>query len=322
MKLFSTLIISVCLFLSNPVHAELVDRIVAVVNDEIITFSDLNKEGKPLFKRIMEQAPPHEVDDALLNARQEMLSLLIDKLIIEQRAQKLGVSVRDEEVDRAIDRILARKNRNRDDLVRELKLMGTTEENYRTSVKNQILQSKLINYEISSRIVITEEKIKEYYTAHYVNQNKTNEEEGYHILQMGFTWNDEQSKEEALNKAENIRKMVLEGRDFRELAEKFSDLPSASDGGDLGVCKEDELATYMRASCLVLKPGQVSPVIETPAGYQFFKLLSNQGHAETQMPYETAKEDIKDLLYQQEVEEHYQEWVTELRNQAYIKKLL
>lgn len=325
MKLFNALILIVCFLLSsNLASAELVDRIVAVVNDDVITFSDLNRQGESLFKRIIEQAPPQEVDKALLTARQEMLSRLIDKLIIEQRAGKFGISVSDEEIDGAIERILETNNRSRKDLDRDLKLMGTSEEEFRDSIKNQILHSKLISYEVSSKVVITEEKIKEYYNQHYVannTANKTTEENSYHILQMGFTWEDEQDKEQAHNQAEAIRKMVLEGGDFMELAKKYSDLPSSADGGNLGICKKDELATYMRASCLILKPGDVSPVIETPAGYQFFK-LADDGVAGKNRPYEEVKDEIKNILYDQEVEEQYQNWVTELRDQAYIKKLL
>jgi len=326
MKLSKTLIFAVCFFLlSNSVYAELVDRVVAVVNDDVITFSDLNRQGESLFKRIIEQAPPQEVDKALLTARQEMLSHLIDKLIIEQRAAKFGISVSEKEVDETIDQLLKAKNRKREDLVRDLKLMGTTEKEFRDSIKSQILQSKLIGYEVSSRVVITEEKIKEYYDQHYVanNDNKnTGNENNYHILQMGFTWDNDQGKEQAQNKAEAIRKMVLEGGDFKELAKKYSDLPSSADGGDLGICKKDELATYMRASCLILKPGEVSPVIETPAGYQFFKLLPGDGLGGKNRPYEEVKDEIKNILYDQEVEEQYKAWVTELRDQAYIKKLL
>lgn len=319
MKLLITLIF--LLSLSSPMllHADLVDRIVAVVNDDIITFSDLNNQGKPFFKRIREQAPPHEVDDALLAARQEMLSSLIDKLIIEQRAQQLGILVSEDEVDNAFENILARNNTTRENFSKELKIMGGSEKAYRDSLKNQILQSKLINYEIRSKIVITEEKIKEYYTQNYTQKTV---EGAYHILQMGFTWGEEQSKEEAAQKAADIRSMVIDDGNFRELAKKFSNLPSAADGGNIGVFKKDELAPYMKRAILDLQPGQISPVVETPSGYQFFKLLSNKGNVKAQASYESVKDEIKNILYQQETESQYQKWVTELRGQAYIKKLL
>lgn len=319
-KFFTTFIsIILSLFFSTLLHAELVDRIVAIVDDDIITFSDLNNEGEPFFKKIREQAPSHEVDDALLIARQEMLTSLIDKLIIEQRAQKLGISVGEEEINKAVEGIIARNNTNREDFIRNLKIMGGTEESFRASLKNQILQSKLIDYEIRSKVVVTEEKMKDYYTQNYTQKTI---EGAYHILQMGFQWGEYQNKKEAAEKATNMRNMVIEGGNFKELARKFSDLPSAVDGGDIGVFKENELAPYMKNSILTIRPGEISPIVETPSGYQFFKLLSTKGDVKAQASYESVKDDIKNILYQQEAESQYEKWVTELRDQAYIKKLL
>jgi peptidyl-prolyl cis-trans isomerase SurA len=77
----------------------MVDRIIAIVNDDVITFSDLNREGAALFRRITQEAPPDQVEMALLRAREEVLSSLIDRLIVEQRAKKLGISVGNAEVD-------------------------------------------------------------------------------------------------------------------------------------------------------------------------------------------------------------------------------
>src|SRR3990167_8088983 len=84
--------LSLLAFSQPPVaRAEMVDRIVAIVNDDVITFSDLNREGAALFRRITQEAPPDQVERTLLKAREEMLSSLIDKLIVAQRAKKMGI---------------------------------------------------------------------------------------------------------------------------------------------------------------------------------------------------------------------------------------
>ncbi len=320
LRIFFATVLTLCLVFPGVARAELVDRVVAVVNDDIITLSELSQQGQPIFQKIQNQAPADQVDSVLLKAQQDLLSRLIDQLIVEQRAEKIGVTVSDEEVDATVQRILAENNLSNEEFKRQLKLIGQTEETYRASLRRQILQSKLVNYEIRSKVVITDEKVKEYYTKNFVEKAR---KDSYHILQIGFTWADEgKAKHDAETQAQEVRAMAIRGDDFRELAKRYSDLPSAVDGGDIGVFKKDELASYMKKTILAMQPGDVSPVIETPAGYQIFKLLSDQGDVRAQTSFENAKDEIREQLYDQEIERNFQKWVKDLRDQAYIKQLL
>lgn len=306
----------------------LVDRVVAVVNDDVITLSELEKTGRTFFERIKTKAPPSEVERALEKARQEVLASLIDKMLVRQVAEKLNISVNESEIDRAIDQILARNNATIEDFRQELVSIGATEQEYRDNLRDQILQSKIVSYEVRSRIVIVEENIKEYYQKEYTLEKG---EGGYYILQMGFTWRNAvtlegagfDTKEEARKKAEEIRARILNGESFTELAKANSNLPSAEDGGDIGLLQKDEMAAYMKDVILAMKPGEISPIIETGNTYQFFKLLSlREGDLVVKAPYETVREEIRDILYQQEMEEQFKTWVKSLREEAYIKILL
>ncbi len=309
-------------FFHPPVaRAEMVDRIIAIVNDDVITFSDLNREGAALFRRITQEAPPEQVEPTLLKAREEILSSLIDKLIVAQRAKKMGISVGNPEVDSAIKNIIERNKTTPEKFWQQLALMGTNEQDYRELNRSQILQEKLIDYEIRSRVVVNEERIHEYYEKNYAQKMK---EDAYHVLQMGFVWKDDSqaAKDDARRRAEEARQQALAGQDFRTLARQSSDLPSAKDGGDIGVFKKSEMAAYMKASILGLQVGQISAIQETPAGYQFFKLLSDKGDVGFQASYETVKEQIRQRLYEETLNSQFQKWVKELRDQAYIKKIL
>ncbi len=315
---------ALCLFVFSPppvVQAEMVDRIIAIVNDDVITFSDLNREGAAMFRRITQEAPPEQVERALLKARGEMLSSLIDKLIVAQRARKLGISVGNPEVDNAIRNIIERNKTTPAKFWQQMALMGSSEQDYRELVRSQILQDRLIDYEIRSRVVVNEERIREYYEKNYAQKMK---EDAYHVLQMGFAWkeNTQAAKDDARRRADEARQQALAGQDFRTLARKSSDLPSAKDGGDIGVFKKSEMAAYMKASILGLQPGQISAILETPVGYQFFKLLSDRGDVGLQASYESVKEQIRQRLYEETMNSQFQKWVKELRDQAYIKKLL
>lgn len=323
------LLIFMLFLLTAPSLGEhLVDRVVAVVNDDVITLSELEKTGREFFERIKMKAPAGEVDRALEKAREEVLSGLIDKFIVRQEAEKLSIAVSEEEVDKAVDQILARNNATIVDFKKELASMNISEQEYRDNLRDQILQSKLVNYEVRSRIVIVEDDMQAYYKKEYTQEKG---EGGYYILQMGFTWRNTvslekagfDSKEEARKKAEEIRARVLDGENFMELAKVYSNLPSASDGGDIGLFKKNEMAAYMQDVILAMHPGEISSIVEKDNTFQFFKLLSmREGDIVVKAPYETVREEIRDILYQQEMEEQYKIWVKSLREKAYIKILL
>jgi len=302
---------------------ELVDRVVAVVNDDVITLSELEEEAAPAFAKIRAEAPAAQVDDAIQKARRDILRSMIDHKLLLQRAANRQIEVSDAEIDAAIDRIMEENSLTVEQFREQLAAMGVSEGKYRSSLRDQILRSRLLSYEIRSKVVITNEQIEAYYRDKYLQHNSP---EGYHILQFGSGWEDKgrsASKEEALKRAEQLREMVLAGENFNEIAKSYSDLPSGVDGGDIGTFKKEELADYMWQSIKDLHPGEVSPVIETPAGFQFFKLLSKSSDGViAQAPLENVKEEIRATLYDQELKKKFEYWVKELRENSYVKELL
>jgi len=306
--------------------ANIIDSCVAVINDDVITLSEVNEAGKPMFQRVAEQVPPEQLADALKQARQTVIEKLIEKRLLVQQAEQMQISVSDEDVERALAQILERNSTTMEQFKSELAKMGMDEQQYRENLRDQLLGSKLINYEVRSKVIVPEEKIIDYYDQHYTEQVGAG---GYYILQIGVTLDKEgmpadpvEATKAARKKAERILSLAMGGQDFKQLARQYSDLPSAVDGGDIGAFQEDEMAEYMRDAVTSLKPGEISPVVESPNGYMLFKLLSSQeGKIITKVPYESVKEEIRNTLYQQEMEKRYDTWLEEIRNQAYIKIL-
>lgn len=320
---FSFLLFFLCAALSYG--GDYVDRVVAVVNDDVILQTELEKAGGEYFERIRMKAPAGEVESAIEKARGEVLSSLIDNMIVKQKAAELGITVEEAEIDNAITQILSDNNATLEQFRKELAKVNVSMQDYRNNLRNQILQSRLVGQQVRSRIVIVEEDIREYYEKEYTQEKG---ESGYYILQIGFNWKnlvtlDGVSQEEAREKAEAIRARVLAGESFGELARSYSDFPSATDGGNLGLIKKDEMAAYMRDAILSMHPGDISPIIETGSTFQFFKLLSSrEGDLVVKAPYESVKDEIREILYRQEMEKDYKAWVENLREQAYIKILL
>ena len=323
--LFALFVSALCL---KPaiLHAEVIDRVVAVVNDDIITLSEVEEEAEGLYRAIAQKNSGDSLLQALDKAREKTLDALIDKKLIIQKAKQFHVSVSPEEIDRAYEKVRARAGLDKTTFKQKLKESGITEKMYRSNLETRLLQKKLVSYTVRSKIVITEAMILDYFDEHYTTKVK---EGSFYLLQIGFGWeNDSDPKTEAEKRkrayrtAERVHKLALNGQKFRKLARKFSDLPSASDGGDIGTFTLDEMAPAMREAVAALAPGAISEIVEIGRSYQFFKLLSgNKDAIIVTASYEDVKEEIRQKLYEEKLRQAYSDWIRKLKENAYIRKL-
>jgi len=318
------------LFLTGNSIGEVLDRVVAVVNDDVILLSELEDTGKPYFQKIRENAPEQSRQEAMQGARDEVLDSLIEKSLINQKAKTDKLSVTDDEFKKAYEQMMIRSGLSEEQFVDKLKQSGLTKETYEKNLRYQVLQNKLVNFDIRSKIVVTDDMVKQYYDSHSAERSIT--KGGYALLQMGFTWGQSPEsqksapnlyadKMDAKQRAERVHKLAMDGQNFKELAKKHSNLPSAKDGGDIGVFQEDDMAADMRAAVIHLKPGETSNIIETPAGFQFFKLIANKDGVDAQSSFESAKDGIREILYEQQLKKEFDNWIKNLKEQAYIKKI-
>lgn len=308
-----------------PVTAEIIDSVVAVVNDDIVTSSDVNRIGKPVFQRISEEAPLEQQDEALEQARKKIIAQLIENKLIIQQAAALNISVSEQEITLAKEQVQQRNNFTDEEFRNELKKMGLSKTQYRETLRDQILRSKLINYEIRSKIVIPEKEIQKYFRQQYSNRPP---KATYYVLQLGVSWDEKQpsaisaAKRNALNKVQIAHNLAQRGQDFTEVVRQYSNLASAADGGDLGSFTRDEMAKYMQDTITVLQPGEISPIIERPNSYMFFKLLKKElDKNRRQVLDKKLKEEIRNKLYKQEAEKRYTTWLKKIRDEAYVKIL-
>lgn len=305
--------------------AEMVDKIVAVVNNDIITLSELQDETTDIYKTLANKNSPENLLEAMDEAHELALNKMIDRTLMEQKARQFNLSVSEEEIDSAFERMKSNMSLNSSQLRQKLEESGLSEEQYRDKLRDNILQSKILSVDVRSKIVITDEMILDYYDQHYTSRVNQGD---YYLLQMGFSWDKnppkdtEGSKKKTLKLAKRIHNLVEGGQDFKTLAKKFSDLPSASDGGDIGVFTIDEMAPAMQSAVKDLKPGELSSIVELQSGYQFFKLLSGEDEAiVVTSSLESSKDEIRDKLYESKMKEAYKVWVKNLKESAYIQKL-
>ncbi len=311
--------------------AVLLDSVIAVVNDEIITASELEEESKNYLDRILITTSADSEDEARRDAKSKILDNMISQRLISQEAKKAHIELSEDEFENAYRRNRESLHLTDAEFSNSLKKSGLTEEKYKSNLRNQLLRDKLVLFEVRSKIIITEEMIKDFYKAEYT---KEVENGGFYLQQMGFTWNKgtsetqsdevfEEAKTQTRKRAEEARQMVLDGKEFGTVAREKSEFPSAADGGDIGVLQEDDMASSMQEAITPLKPGEISPILETASGYQFFKLLSREKGGTVEMvPYESIKEELRKKLFEKKFREEFNKWVEGIKKQSYIKKML
>jgi peptidyl-prolyl cis-trans isomerase SurA len=323
--LFSTLW---CVLLTLPgiTSATLVDKVVAVVNDDVVTLSEVEEEAARLYQNLVSSQPTEALSTSMAQLRENTLDALIDRRLINQRAKSTNTTVSDEELTAAMDSTRIRMGLDPSEFRKRMERSGMTEDTLKKQLRDQILQGKLVSSDVRAKTVVTEEMVLAYYNErHTTKTDKGN----LSLLQMGFSWAKDIEDQEkvatekgaAKKRAETALALVNDGQDFKEVAKKFSELPSAVDGGDLGVLLLDDLAQVTRATVEGLKPGEVSKIIETSEDYQFFKILPADDGAAQSASFEKVKEEIREKLYQEKLKAAYADWVKKLRESAYIQKL-
>ena len=317
-------ILSVSLFLllggilpSSGTAAELVDRIIAYVNDDIITLSELNERTNALVAAQQQNPFQREQELSLEEMRRNMLNRLIDERLASQEISRLQISVSEEEIDGAIARIMQENHLTRETLEAELRKDERTIADLRQQIKEDLEQRKLVSREVQRKTVITDEIVEAYYRS---NLNDFKEKERWRIQDIYLPYYPDDTPEERArlrNLAQEILERVRAGVDFGSLAKNYSQGPGAEAGGDMGYFARGELEPVLEAAVLNLKAGEVSPDIETTRGIHIIKVTEVDSTPPKAL--DEVRESIRNLLYRREVEFRYREWLSSLRERSYVK---
>jgi peptidyl-prolyl cis-trans isomerase SurA len=315
MRKGTTLCIFMLLIMINSglAFAEPTNRIVAIVNNDIITYHELEKTIKKMFPQAQE-GPKEEM-------QKQILFQLIDHKLVDLQVKKLGIQVFADEVQKALDRIKQDQGvTGPDEFKAALNKQGLTEDEFRNKIKEQILRYKLISREIGSKIIIPPNQIQEYYQK---NLSEFKRAEGIHLAHIILKTEPGASPEDLLKqkeKAQEIWERLKKGENFPDLAKTFSQDSSAALGGDLGIFKLNEIDPTLREAIAHLNSGDISPVIQSSQGFQIVKLIALQGAKE--FAFDEVKDRIQENLFQREVDQRFVQWLQQLKDRSYIQILL
>jgi len=309
---------SFCAFTAEAAE-ELIDRIVAVVNNDVISLSDLNRAIGPMLAAYSQQKGQALSDEERGELVKKAIDQLVEKKLIEQKAKEFDIKVTDKDIDRSVEEVMQRNNLTLDQLKEVLKKDGSSIEDYRKMLKSEILMSKVVAREVRSKVTITEKDIQDYYGQGVKSQDKPGERVRIQQIFIAITPETTAKQAEKLTRQlEDIRAKTVAGEDFGQLAVKYSQDASAKEGGDMGYFGRGELLPLIENAAFNMQAGEVSAVIRTPVGIHIIKVVEKQGSSE-----ETAKtynrQEIEDSLYRQQVDALYQKWIEDLKNKAYIK---
>jgi peptidyl-prolyl cis-trans isomerase SurA len=300
----------------RPVLGELCNRVVAIVNDEVITLHELNNKIKE-----MTGYAPAELEsqdkERYLKARRQVLEFLIDEKITREKIEELGIQVTEKELDASLEQIKRDNQWTHEDLLAALQKEGLTYEKYQERMKKELERIKLIEFEVKSKIIIREEAIENYYETH---KERFSTDDKVHLAAIFLVRKDSQDKQETdeiLNKAQRIVGRLKAGENFAELAREFSQGPGADEGGELGEFRADQLDPKLRRTIESMPVGGVSDPILMSNGVQIVKLVQ-RAKGKTRS-FKEVKNAIYAVLYRQEVNRRYEAWIKELRESCYTK---
>ena len=317
-KIFSIIIWTAVLTLVfHPVVlAEICNRVVAQVNNDVVTLYELDNKIKELTGYDSGELKMKD-EKKYIETRRKVLDLLVDEKIAFEKIREMGIEVTPGEIDEAIERIKESNQLTQEGLIAGLKKQEVSFESYREEIKRQLERNRLINYEVKSKIIIREEEIKDYYSN---NKDKFSIIAEVHLATIFLKQEDPSNQEETvalLRKAEEIVLRLKKGEDFGEMAREFSQGPGAEDGGDLGLFKTAQLDPELLKVLKGMSTGDVTRPIIRQAGIQIVKLLEKQDSGVK--PFEEVRDAIFEILYKEEIDKRYSSWIKGLREKAYTK---
>jgi parvulin-like peptidyl-prolyl isomerase len=294
---------------------QVVEEIVAVVNEDIITLSQYKEQYDSTVQQMRAALQGEEFDKQLAMLKKEMLNMMITDLLLMQQAKEKNLNV-GEQLKAAVENIKKENNiASDDDLKRGLQQQGMDYDQWLKQLEDNMLKQGVIYSEVDRSIVLDDSEIVGAYKLH---PQEFTEPEEYKIraVYLSTEGNAPAALEE---KKKEIGDKVKAGEPFNVLAKEYSDGPAKESEGDLGTFKKGELDKALELAVSKLKAGETSGWIETKNGWYILKLEEKK--ESRLMTFEEVRKNVEERLYTQKKEKKLGEFLKVLREKSYIKIL-
>ncbi len=295
-----------------------IERIVAKINEEIITLSELQDFVQEENKKIRGQFTGKELESRLREMELAALDLLIEKKLILQRAKDIDISVSDKELETAIQVVLDRNKIQVNQLGSFLAAEGRSIDSFRGQMRQSILIRKVEGREVSFRLSVSEQEIADFYQA---NIEKFRKGEARRIRQIFFpvpkkASRDEDEEQRAKARAA-FKRVNRNGKNFALIAKKDSEGPASARGGDLGFIKKGEFFPEFEKIIFSMPVGKTGEVIRTRAGYHILFVESKRSGKITNL--DLISGNIRKRIFREKSAKRRREWISELKRAAFLE---
>ncbi|MCK8499167.1 peptidylprolyl isomerase [Myxococcus fulvus] len=303
---------------ATSARAELVDKVAAVVNRDVIALSEVQQRAAPEMSRLNDPDPRKRAE-MRAQLMKTALDTLIGEKLMESEITEMGISATEGEVDELVNDV-RRQNNITDPAQFEqvLAAEGLTMKAYREMLRKRILRDRLLRMKVGPKVKVTEEDLKAAYNQYARVESEDSEVHARHILVQVDPKATEEQVAAARKKAEGIAQEARrEGMDFASLARARSEGPSAQDGGDLGWFKRGVMVAAFEKVAFNLKEGEVSEPVRTNFGWHILKVEERRSVAATS--YDEMRPKLENKLLQEKTDKFLDQYVQELRQKANVE---
>ena len=303
----------------DPNSGKTIEEIIARVNNEIITRSEYEKARQSAEEdaksECQNRCTPEQLQTNIGDRQKNSLRDLIDQSLLVQRAKDMGVSV-EPEVIKKLDAIRTQNNfASMEELERAVSSQGMNWEDFKNNIRNTLLTQRVISSEVGSHITIGDEEVAKYYEAHKTEFVRP-EQVALREIEVSTQGKKPEEIPDLKKKAETALKRVKDGEDFGEIAKRFSDGSTKSQGGFLGVYKRGELSKELEDVVFKMKRNDLTDIMETKQGFLILQVLEHYDEGEQSLA--KVKNEIMDKLYGERMEPAMREYLKTLREQSYV----
>jgi peptidyl-prolyl cis-trans isomerase SurA len=297
-----------------------IEEIVARVNDDIVTRSDLDRSRQDMVEAVRDQCAgctPDQMQAQIDSREPDLLRDLIDQSLLVQRAKDDDINVEADVVKKLDDIRQQNHIATMEELEEKIDASGMDFEDYKTNIRNQLLKQEVIRKEVSSRVIVDHSDVVKYYQDH---QDEFQRPEQVVLREIQISTVDKSPDEiPALQKkAQGLLDRVRAGDDFAQLAIHFSDGPTAKEGGELGTFQRDgSLAKPIEDDVFKLQRNQTTEVIQVKTGFEIIQV--EQHYDAGLQPLDKVEDEITDKLFSAKVQPELRNYLKELRQDSFVQ---
>lgn len=314
-RVIYSLVLAFALYLSvipGTCRAEVVDKIAIVVNSEVVTEGEIDRMLAPIYEQYKTLYKGTDLIKKLEEARQRIITQLIEDRLILCEAKRQNVEVGDKDIEAKLDEA-RRRFPSRGDFEKALAAQRLTIKDLRARYRDQLMIRRLIDQKVGAKVTITPVDIANYYNAHADEFKQPAEIKLRNIL---IKPKDDLPPYKASGLAREVMRRLREGGDFAGLAKVYSDGPGAEDGGMMGYVKKGDLLPEIEKKVFELKEGEISGIIQTSLGYHIFKVEEKK--AERNLEFSEVRREVEDRIFMEKVRDKIGGWINNLKKNAYI----